>query len=343
MPNYCGNTLTVSGNKDAIKRFKEQAIDNSDKENGPSPLSFGRFVPEPEGLMDNNLNSPMPDWYTWRVSNWGTKWEVCDASVIEESDEHITYSFDTAWSPPENWLHKVAEMYKDLHFKLVYREDGMAFMGAIDFGGGSLTSAGGWDVYVAKLEGQDGTRLWSKRFGGSGSIANDRGEDIAVDVNGDVVLTGYYYGGGAADFGGGPLTGYGVDDIFVAKYSGVDGSHLWSKGVGGSSYDHANSIALDDNGDVLVTGDFQLTANFGGAPLTSSGTMDIFVAKYNGTDGSHLWSKRFGGSSDDKGRDVVAANGNVFVTGDFWNTVDFGYGPLTSAGSTDIFLLKIVP
>jgi len=218
-----------------------------------------------------------------------------------------------------------------------------AFMGAIDFGGGSLTSAGGWDVYVAKLEGQDGTHLWSKRFGGSGSIANDRGEDIAVDVNGDVVLTGYYYGGGAADFGGGPLTGYGVDDIFVAKYSGVDGSHLWSKGVGGSSYDHANSIALDDNGDVLVTGDFQLTANFGGAPLTSSGTMDIFVAKYNGTDGSHLWSKRFGGSSDDKGRDVVAANGNVFVTGDFWNTVDFGYGPLTSAGSTDIFLLKIVP
>jgi hypothetical protein len=58
--------------------------------------------------------------------------------------------------------------------------------------------------------------------------------------------------------------------------------------------------------------------------------------------GSPLWSKRFGGASSDQALGVaVEGNGSVAVTGVFSGTVDFGGGPLTSAGGSDIFLLRL--
>ena len=68
----------------------------------------------------------------------------------------------------------------------------------------------------------------------------------------------------------------------------------WSKGFGGSDNDAGNGVAVDGGGDVVVTGYFKTTVNFGGGNLTSSGLDDIFVAKVSGTDGSHVWARGFG-------------------------------------------------
>jgi hypothetical protein len=54
-------------------------------------------------------------------------------------------------------------------------------------------------------------------------------------------------------------------------------------------------VAVDGAGNVLLTGDFDGTVDFGGGPLTSAGSDDIFVAKLD-AQGNHLWSKRFGDS-----------------------------------------------
>jgi hypothetical protein len=120
------------------------------------------------------------------------------------------------------------------------------------------------------------------------------------------------------------------------------GTHLWSEQIGGTSSDQAKSVTVDGGGNVLITGYFIGSVDFGGGPLPSTG-LDIFVAKYSAS-GSHLWSKRFGGSSSDLGNAIaVDGSGNVFVTGYFQNTIDFGAGPLASNGALDLFLTKLSP
>jgi hypothetical protein len=212
------------------------------------------------------------------------------------------------------------------------------FAGGVDFGGGQLMTAGFYDSFLAKLSGVDGRYVWARRFGGVGQEA---GRGVAVDGSGNVVITGYF--GSSTDFGGGTVANSSLDG-FVAKYSGVDGHYLWARRLGGTGADEGRGVVVDGSGNVLVTGYFQTSADFGGGPLTSAGSSDLFVAKYAGVDGRHLWSQRWGGLSNDLGSGVATdSGGNVLVTGFFWNTVDFGNGPLTSAGLGDIPLVRRGP
>jgi hypothetical protein len=178
------------------------------------------------------------------------------------------------------------------------------------------------------------THLWSQRFGSTGS---DTGNSVAVDASGNVFMTGFFTG--TVNFGGTDLVSGGSTDIFVAKYNAT-GVHQWSQGFGSASADEGISVAADGSGNVIVTGDFGGTVNFGGAGLISAGQNDIFVAKYNST-GVHQWSQRFGSTMTDGGNSVtVDAAANVFVTGDFQGTVNFGGVNLVSAGGADIFVAK---
>jgi uncharacterized protein (AIM24 family) len=211
------------------------------------------------------------------------------------------------------------------------------FQGTVNFGGGSLSSAGGQDIFVAKYS-ANGDHLWSRSFG---SVWDDTGYGVAIDADGDIFVTGYFQG--TVNFGGGSLSSAGGQDIFVAKYSGTNGNHLWSRTFGSSgSDDGGNGVAVVDNiGNVTVTGYFRNTVDFGGGPLTSAGGSDIFVAKYSGDNGNHIWSKRFGNTSEDVGSSLKVDSGNnIIVTGSFSRSVDFGDGPLSSAGLTDIFVAK---
>src|SRR5688572_23250737 len=114
----------------------------------------------------------------------------------------------------------------------------------------------------------------------------------------------------------------------------------WAKGAGGTSYDIANDIYTDANGNSYITGWFQNTVNFGPDTLTSLGGYDFFVAKYNSS-GTCLWAQGAGSSMNDIGYGVVAdASGNVYVTGTYWNTVMFDSTSLTASGGSDVFVVK---
>ncbi len=210
------------------------------------------------------------------------------------------------------------------------------FQGTVDFGGGGLVSAGLDDIVVAKY-GPSGTYLWSQRFGSTGS---DYGYSVATDASGNIFIAGFFTG--TVNFGGGPLVSAGVADMVVAKYSPT-GTHIWSQRFGSTGDDEATSVATDASGNIFVTGAFEGTVNFGGGALVSAGDYDIVVAKYGPT-GTHLWSQRFGSTAGDAGVSVAAdASGNVFMTGYFEKTVDFGGGPLMSADDYDIVVAKYTP
>ena len=203
------------------------------------------------------------------------------------------------------------------------------FWGTVDFGGGTLTSAGSADIYVAKFDAA-GDHLWSQPFGDASAQA---AYSTVVDGSGNVIITGVFWG--TVDFGGGTLTSAGNTDIYVAKFDAA-GAHQWSKRFGDATTEYSYSVAVDGSGNVIITGWFYGTVDFGGGLMTSAGSADMYVAKFD-ADGNHLWSKHFGDESGQAGRSVaVDASGNIIATGEFYGTVDFGGDTLTTAGGADI-------
>jgi len=210
------------------------------------------------------------------------------------------------------------------------------FRGTINFGGSSLTSNGNYDVFLASFA-SGGAHRWSKGLGGT---SDDQGNAVAVDGNANVFITGKFYN--SADFGGGKLTSNGYTDIFVASFTS-NGAHRWSKAFGSSNNDDGSSITADNTGNAYVTGYYFNKINFGGGSLSSKGSYDMFVVSFSPT-GTHRWSRSNGSTSWDQGTGIVTdGTGNIYVAGSFFNTVDFGGGPITSAGKSDMVLLKLSP
>lgn len=161
--------------------------------------------------------------------------------------------------------------------------------------------------------------------------------DIVMDEEGNSVIIGGIEGN--IDFGKGELASAGYRDIFVLKLNDR-GEILWSRSFGDAQYQQAQRVTLDAAGNIFVTGYFKGTVDFGDGPLVSEGNRDAFLVKLDRF-GGHVWSKRFGDAGEQYGRGVAAdADGNIYLSGSTTGTVDFGNGPLTSAGWEDIFVVK---
>ena len=118
---------------------------------------------------------------------------------------------------------------------------------------------------------------------------------------------------------------------------------VWAKRAGGTEPDAASRIAVDANGNSYVTGIFRGTASFGTTELTSSGSTDIFIAKYDAT-GNVLWAKQAGGKDIDAGKNIeVDGNGNSYITGEFLGTATFDNITINSSGNYDAFIAKYDP
>jgi hypothetical protein len=208
------------------------------------------------------------------------------------------------------------------------------YSGTATFGTTSKTSAGGSDIFMAKYN-TAGELQWVQSAGGRGV---ESGNGIAVDGSGNVYVTGYY--SGTTTFGTTSKTSAGFSDIFIAKYDPIGTSWSWVQSVGGTKFDFAKDLAVDDSGNAYVTGYFEGTATFGSESRTSSGFEDIFVVKYS-TTGSFQWVQSVGGTSNDRGNGIaVDGSGNVYITGGYFGTINFGSISKTSAGSADIFIAK---
>jgi hypothetical protein len=212
------------------------------------------------------------------------------------------------------------------------------FEGTVDFGGGPMGPTTGFkdfDAYVAKFD-PAGNHLWSKWFGGDPFSQDATG--VALDSGGNVLIAVQH--NGTVDFGGGPITALSTDVVIVKL--DASGGHVWSKRFGDAIGQNPNAITVDSSDNVIVTGVFGGTLDFGCGPISAPVT-SLFLAKLDPA-GNCLWSMSGGGNNFQSGNSVATdPAGNVFVAGEFAATIDFGGGPLTSAGMNDIMLAKFDP
>jgi hypothetical protein len=127
-------------------------------------------------------------------------------------------------------------------------------------------SSGGNDIFVVKYD-SAGNNALTKQMG---SAATDYAQDVALDTANNIYLTGGTRGGLDGN------TNEGLDDFFVIKMN-PSGTPLWTRQLGTSANDLGKSMAMDTNGDVVITGDS--SGNLGGA--VNPGGADIFLLKYD--------------------------------------------------------------
>ncbi len=268
-------------------------------------------------------------------------------------DDVFVVKLDGATGTP-TWGKNFGDANSQFGWDVVATPDGNVavtgqFEGNINFGQGNLGNGGGADMYLAKLDGNNGTQLWAKRFGENDDQV---GYGIAADSNGNIVLTGSVEG--KTDFGGGPFDiGAGKPpDAFVARFA-PDGTYKWSKLYGDSSNNQlGRDVAVDAAGNILVTGHFTGTLQIGSTvlvnPMGNGGAWDVFVAKLKAVDGSLGWARKFGDTSTQLPRAItVDPLGNVIFGGIFSGTIDFpppaGLSFTSMNGTYDAFWAKLAP
>jgi hypothetical protein len=192
------------------------------------------------------------------------------------------------------------------------------FRGNANFGSFTLNSAdpNRYDIFVVKYD-PFGTPVWAQRIGSGNNQFNEVGSSIYSDEDGNLYLTGQFYG--AAAFGNRVLTARGDADIFLSRINPADGTVLWTTTAGGTSTDLGFGVSTDAFGNPIITGSVTGNATFGTTTLRGSATnTDAFVAKYS-ADGSFIWARRGGNPTrNDLGRSIVGDDqGNVYIAGSY--------------------------
>jgi hypothetical protein len=176
MPNWCENTLIVTGKTKEVKRFKEFAYSYDKDNNTDCVLDHEKFIPYPQKFKDMDKEEAHKSFnlgkdkdkdesdlmvdglngYDWCLSNYGTKWGICSPHILKEEkvayeidfDEAkvndiddistIVYTFETAWSPCEPIICKMAQMFPNLTFEYEYAEMGNDYEGEQTYQNGEL-------------------------------------------------------------------------------------------------------------------------------------------------------------------------------------------------------------
>jgi len=206
----------------------------------------------------------------------------------------------------------------------------------MDLGGGPV-APNGIDAFVAKYS-PSGAWLWSRKLGGAG---NQYGDRMVLEPGGDVIVVGRSSATASADFGGTSLS-CGSSSVFLARYSGSDGAHKWSKCVGSGVYSVISAL-LDGAGNVVIAGTLEAgSTDFGTGALTATG-YEMFVASFSLASGAPVAAKDFGGPGDDVAKKLVrAADGTYALVGYCSGNVDFGGGIVTTGkGQSDLCIAKL--
>ncbi len=207
----------------------------------------------------------------------------------------------------------------------------------------------GDDAIVVKLNAAGSAFDYSTFIGGTG---DDESRSIAVDASGNAIISGYTR---SRDFPSANAIqtrfGGGTHDIFVTSLNAKGSGLNFSTYIGGSGNDYGRGLALDQAGNIYLTGytssatDFPihqpLQEKFGG------GEADAFIMKLDPIARQILYSSFHGGSAHERGRAItVDATGNILMSGHSEST-DFPVttppSPRSGGGADEAFIIKVAP
>jgi uncharacterized protein (TIGR03437 family) len=183
------------------------------------------------------------------------------------------------------------------------------------------SNAGGVDAFVTKVNPAGSALVYSTYLGGS---ATDYGTAIAVDSSGSAYVTGIVT---SDDFPvvnaiDSTLGSHAVDDLFIAKFNPAGSALIYSTYFGGGSADDPYALAVDQSGNVYITGrtnssDFPLTN-----PIQSTRfAFDMFVTEINAAGSAALFSTFIGGTGSESGRGIAVDKlGNIHIAGEGTST-----------------------
>ena len=134
MPNWAFNNLEVKGKEADRKKFASdhhhvQRRWEGDEGNADlkTELDFGASVWD-----EDNKNHPYSQYgYDWQITHWGTKWNACE---VETHDDGVMlyYTFETAWSPPHEWIMEASKKYPNLTFTLTTTEEADQYLFGVE-------------------------------------------------------------------------------------------------------------------------------------------------------------------------------------------------------------------
>ncbi len=224
------------------------------------------------------------------------------------------------------------------------------FEGSIDLGSGLVTSQGGQDIFLLKLD-PSGDTVWSKSLGGGGagsSIPFHRDLSLAVGAAGDVTIADSFLDpvhlGAVVLNATGPNAAGAGSDFFVARLDAA-GNHVWSHEYGDPDSDATlaevvSDIGVDASGNVFVTGHFGGAMSFGGATLGAAGSTKMLALKLDPA-GNHVWSKAFGGAQSVSDVLAVTSDGGVVIAGVYSALLDFDGVALPPSPADSLFTAKL--
>jgi hypothetical protein len=207
-------------------------------------------------------------------------------------------------------------------------------------GGGTISTEGNEDIFLAKYD-SNGNHLWSFGLGNIGQETQERAWDISTDNQGNSYIVGGFHG--TMNFNPlGSTMNYSLPDatagLFIAKYN-TNGIAQWVAILdvkGNSVFNETYATCdLDSVGNLYVAGNFRGTnVNFNPlgtiTNLSSGGQNDIFITKYNVTNGNLVWAKRIGSPAQDlvsPGALRCDNNGNPYFTGRLSGTNSVNFDP----------------
>lgn len=197
-------------------------------------------------------------------------------------------------------------------------------------------------IAVLNLNAQTPNWTWAKSVGNN---AQDYGVGVATDANNNIIATGLFKSS-TISFGNITLnnTAAGFYDIYVVKYDSV-GNVLWAANAGSQDDDYVNDIAVDNFGNIYITGRYGSGGiTFGNTTLSNNIMADFYLAKIT-PNGSFDWALTTTISSDfETGKTVCVDNNNDVIVSGIFNGSSIAFGSTThnnnGSFSADIFINK---